>query len=232
MQSPGSHCGTRERLLHAGQAIAAHGGMRALTVRAVTSRAKANLGSFVYHFGSRDAFVDELIERWYAPLFAQLQPLAQSPGDPLEHLREVMLQLVLWLANHRHFVAQLLVDAASGEAGPARFLRSLDRRHPALVLQLIAQAQAAGRLRRDDPAHQMMFLMSTMAAPVLLFHLLGQRELAPPALARTLTRFSVDPTSVRQRLDWALRGLSVRAAADLAGDPPATDPAGDAVAEG
>jgi len=199
---------SRERLLHAGLAVARRAGIKSMTVRAVAAEAGANLGSFVYHFGSRDAFVEQLLERWYAPLFAGLQPIADAPGDPLEHLRQAMLQLVRWLVQHRGFVAHLVLDAAAGEAGAARFLASLERRHPALVLQLIVQAQQAGRLRRDEPLHQMLFLMSTLAVPVLMFHLLGQRELAPPALVKALTRFSTDPAQVETRLGWALCGLA------------------------
>ena len=130
------------------------GGFKALTVRAVAAQAQANLGSFVYHFGSRAAFVDELIERWYAPLFAQLQ-LSASDG----------------------------VAAADPDPG-------------------IAFAA------RDDPLHQMMFVMTTLAVPVLVFHLLGQRGMAPRSMLRALSALSTDPAQIQTRLDWALRGLA------------------------
>jgi AcrR family transcriptional regulator len=199
---------SRERLLHAGLAVAGRSGLKAMTVRAVAAEAGANLGSFVYHFGSRDAFVEALIERWYAPLFDQLQPLADAPGSALEHLRQAMLQLVRWLVQHRAFVAHLVLAAAAGESAAQRFLQSLPRRHPALVLQLIGQAQQAGELRRDEPLHQMLFLMTTLAAPVLMFQLLGERDLAPRELALALSAFTTVPAQVETRLGWALRGLA------------------------
>jgi AcrR family transcriptional regulator len=201
----------RERLLRCGLALARRSGFKALTVRAVAAQAQANLGSFVYHFGSRAAFVDELIERWYAPLFAQLQLSAADAaavGDPLAALRRVLLQLVGWLVDNRAFVARLVLDAGAGEAGAQRFLRTLDRRHPALLLQLIGQAQQAGQLRRDDPLHQMMFVMTTLAVPVLVFHLLGQRGMARQPMLRDLSALSTDPAQIQTRLDWALRGLA------------------------
>ena len=90
---------TRERLLRAGLALAAARGLNALTVRAVATEAGANLGSFVYHFGTRDAFVEALVERWYAPLMASLQgiitrvlfnsnQLAQAAGKLIAEARE------------------------------------------------------------------------------------------------------------------------------------------------
>ena len=201
----------RERLLRAGLTLARRKGFKALTVRAVAAEAQANLGSFVYHFGSRAAFVDELIERWYAPLFARLQLTAASTaagGDPLEALRSALLQLVAWVVDNRAMMARLVLDAGAGEPGALHFLRGLDQRHPALLLQLIAQAQQAGRLRRDDPLHQMMFVMTTLAVPVLVFQLLGQRGMAPPPMVRALSALSTDDTQIRSRLDWALRGLA------------------------
>ena len=199
---------TRQRLLQAGLALARRGGVKALTVRAVAARANANLGSFVHHFGTRDAFVGELIERWYAPVFQRLQLTAAGDAPALDALRDALLQLVAWLVDNRAFVSQLVLDAGAGEAAAQRFLRSIDTRHPAVLLQLIVRAQHEGSLRRDEPLHQMLFLMSTLAAPVLMFHLLGQRGMAPPALVQALSSFSTDTEQVRQRLGWALRGLA------------------------
>jgi len=203
---------SRQRLLRAGVTLARRKGLRTMTVRAVAAQAKANLGSFVYHFGSRDAFVEELIEHLYAPLFARLELEAATGGSALEQLRHVMLRLVAWLVEQRGFIAHLLLDAGAGEAGVKRFLRTLDRRHPALVLTLIVRAQQAGQLRRDEPMHQLLFLMSTMAAPVLLLHLAGRHGIAARQFVRTMDAFATEPAQVATRLDWALRAL--------AADPP------------
>jgi AcrR family transcriptional regulator len=210
-RSSRSDTSARERLLDAGLALARRSGLRALTVRGVATAAEANLGSFVHHFGSRDAFVAELIERWYAPLFARLELTAHGgvTGRPraVERLRSVLLQLVRWLVDNRDFVAHLLLDAGAGEAAARRFLRTVDRRHPALLLELIAQAQAARQLRRGEPLHLLLFLMGTLAAPVLLLHLLSARGGAPPPLVQSLAAFATDGAHIEQRLDWALRGL-------------------------
>ena len=52
---------TRARLIRSGTRLARQSGLRALTVRGVCDAAGANTGTFVYHFGTRDAFVAELI---------------------------------------------------------------------------------------------------------------------------------------------------------------------------
>ena len=51
---------TREHLLNTGAMIVGESGLRALTVRGLSLRAGTNTGSFVYHFGNREAFLTEL----------------------------------------------------------------------------------------------------------------------------------------------------------------------------
>lgn len=73
---------TRQKLLDTGLAIATDKGLRGLTVRELAAAAGVNLGSFVYHFGNRDAFIDELVELWYAPLFDELKAVAARGAYP------------------------------------------------------------------------------------------------------------------------------------------------------
>lgn len=199
---------TRDRLLKAGWAVAHRQGVKALTVRAVAAQAGVNLGSFVHHFGTRDAFLAELIERWYAPMFSQLQLAAAGPAPAVVALRSAVLQLLRWLLDHRGFVAQLLLDASAGEAAAQRFLRTVDQRHPALLLALVQRAQDEGALRRDEALHQLMFIMTTIAVPVLAFHLATRVAQSQPPLLQQLARYAEDPAQAALRLDWALKGLA------------------------
>jgi len=197
---------SRERLLKAGLAMARTRGLRRLTVRGVAAAAQANLGSFVYHFGTREAFVTELIERLYAPMLARLEVSAGADTDPLASLRQVLLQFAQWVIAQRDFVAHVLLDANAGEGAAQRFLASMDKRHPALLLAMIVRAQQAGRLRREEPAHVMLVLMSTLAMPAVFFHLLGPQ--LPRPLAQTVVPYTTDMAQVEKRLDWALRALA------------------------
>lgn len=73
---------TRQKLLDTGLAIATDKGLRGLTVRELAAAAEVNLGTFVYHFGNRDAFIDELVELWYAPSMTssrRWRPKAPTP---------------------------------------------------------------------------------------------------------------------------------------------------------
>jgi AcrR family transcriptional regulator len=194
--------------LKEGLVIARRSGLRAITVRGVAARARVNLGSFVYHFGSREAFVAELLERWYAPLVAEMQIAVDMERPPLERLREMLLQFVDWVRANSGFIAHIVMDAASGEAAARKFVASLEQRHPALLLQAIGAAQAAGALRRENPLHVLLFLMATLAFPAVLFHGVGVGQLFPREFANALGPLTIERKSIERRLGWALRGLA------------------------
>ncbi|MEP6607532.1 MAG: TetR/AcrR family transcriptional regulator [Burkholderiaceae bacterium] len=200
---------TRERLLGAGVRLARHSGLRKLTVRGVCTAAHANLGTFVYHFGSREAFVAQLIEHWYAPLLERLEATVDQDLPPRERLRALALQLAGWAVNNGRLMTHVVMDAAAGEAAAQTFLRSLAGRHPALILRVIVEGQKAGAFRRDEPLHMMLFLMSSIALPILLADRMQQSGLAPAELARAIKSFASTPEHIERRLDWALRGLSL-----------------------
>ncbi len=92
---------SRERLLRVGARQARRAGLRSITVRGVCQQAEANLGSFVYHFGSREAFVAEVIERWYAPLLEQMSATVDRALPPKARLRTLVLQSGRWRTGTR-----------------------------------------------------------------------------------------------------------------------------------
>jgi len=197
----------RERLLRVGARQARRAGLRLLTVRGVCQEAGVNLGSFVYHFGSRDAFISELIEHWYAPLLERLTATVDEEQPPQRRLRALLLQLGDWASINSRFITHMLIDAAAGEAAAQRFVRTLADRHPALILRVVAEAQRAGTLARGEPLNVLLFLMGAIALPILLADRLAEARLTPAQLTRALGRFARERRHREQRLDWALAGL-------------------------
>lgn len=80
---------TRRRLLEAAERLFAERGFRATSVRAVTTRAGANLAAVNYHFGSKDAMIRELFRRRLEPLNARRLRLLEAAG-PSPRLEAVM----------------------------------------------------------------------------------------------------------------------------------------------
>jgi AcrR family transcriptional regulator len=202
---------TREALLAAGYGVVVTDGFGALTVRKVAAAAGANLGSFVYHFGTRDAFVRAVIETWYAPLLSRVTFAADSAGRPIERLRRAILQLVDFATQQDVFLARLLMAAAAGEVPARDFLGSLAGRHPRLLIRLVRAAQVDGTLVREDPIQVLMFIMASVGLPRLLVTAWQGLPLFGKKLSSTLSRMARDRDRIVQRLDWALRGLTAEA---------------------
>ncbi len=198
----------RARLFTAGLALAQSGGLRRLTVRGLAAAAGVNLGSFVYHFGTRDAFVGELIEHWYAPFYERLQTTVDRNDAPLERLRALLIELAGFLIDNRVFLTHVILDAAAGEAGARAFTQSLAGRHPALVLHAIGEAQQTGALATGNPLHQMMFFFASLGAPILVLGGLASSGLFDKALAALILPIVLDRAAAETRIDWALRGLA------------------------
>lgn len=198
---------TRQQLLDCGLAMAKEAGLRALTVRGLCQRAGVNPGSFVYHFGSRDRYLAELLENWYAPLFRHMQSQLQQQASALPRLQTLLRQLLAFVAEHGELIAHMLLDAAAGETAAQGFLSTLAPRHPKLLLQSIADAQQAGELERGDPLHQALFLMAALGLPALAQHIIAGKPLLPSLIQQAFNTYAIDPRHIEQRLQWALRGL-------------------------
>ena len=198
----------RDQLLAAGRELVLKRGFHDLTVREVATAAGANLGSFVYHFGTRDAFIRALIEAWYAPLLSRVTDVADSSGAPIDRLRRAILQLVDFGAEQDAFMGRLLMAAAGGEKAARDFARSLAGRHPRLLVALIAEAQADGVLVKEHPLQVLCFLMASVGLPRLLSSAWQGPPLFGRAVSATLSQIARDRDRIVQRLDWAIRGLT------------------------
>ena len=77
---------TRERILSAAEALFMDRGFASTSLRMITARAKVNVAAVNYHFGSKDALIQEVFERHLAPLnqarIAYLDRLGSRRGRP------------------------------------------------------------------------------------------------------------------------------------------------------
>ena len=73
----------KKRLLAVAKELFARYGYDAVSVRDITSRAKANLGAITYHFGSKEALYHAALESMAGPFGARIAELAAAiyPGS-------------------------------------------------------------------------------------------------------------------------------------------------------
>jgi hypothetical protein len=94
--------------------------------------------------------------------------------------------------------------------GGQRFLLSLPRRHPLLLIEQVRNAhQAEGSLVAGHPLQLMIFIMGSVGLPLVIAG--GGRQLGwlPEKAAPFLSQID-NPEAARQRLVWALRGLRIK----------------------
>ncbi|NNC11052.1 TetR/AcrR family transcriptional regulator [Planctomonas sp. JC2975] len=77
---------TRERILDAFEAILTTEGERAATLDAVAARAEVSKGGLLYHFASKDALVDGLVERLHALVEQDVGDIRSASSGPIEYL--------------------------------------------------------------------------------------------------------------------------------------------------
>ncbi len=151
---------TTEKILDAAEELFATRGFRATSLRAITARAGVNLAAVNYHFGSRNALIRAVFERYIAPLnrmrleaLEQAERAAGQEGPSLEAVCGAFLlpmQDVLESRRRRPHRARLMARAMV-ELGEdfidlkhhlfaevfARFFPSLQRAAPHLGRQEI-----------------------------------------------------------------------------------------------
>ena len=198
-----------QALLASGAALYPQCGCGGLSVRAVAAHAGASPGMFHYHFESKDAFVREVLQRFYEDLFSQIALPARQAGEPLQRLRQVLLALGRLLRQHALVLRRVLAEAEAGHAVAVDFLRRNMPRHVKLLLQLLAEAEAAGQIAPRPPLLRLTFVLGAVAMPVLAASMLKEQGLLP-ALARPMVVPQVlSDEAIAQRAEMALKALTV-----------------------
>src|SRR5262249_19644659 len=113
---------------------------------------------------------------------------------------------------NRELVRNLILDAFGGERAALRFIRSLAARHPALLFELIRQAQEAGELPAGNPLEVGIFLAGATVLPSIWIGILLPKDFVPAPLRSVIQQLAVAPEQIEKRFDWALDGVAPRRA--------------------
>jgi AcrR family transcriptional regulator len=127
---------TRNRILAATREIFAKKGRRGTTTREIAEHAGVNEATLFRHFGSKDAIIDAVAERYCAA--GQLQELAASlSGDLDADLRRLAYALVDRMEQVRDLIVMSLVEEETDTAvGNAAW------RAPAAIRQIVTDYMA------------------------------------------------------------------------------------------
>ncbi|CAM3704753.1 TetR family transcriptional regulator [Roseateles saccharophilus] len=195
-------------LLAAGAALYPGLGCAGLSVRRVAEAAGVNPAMVHYHFGSKDAFLRALLQRHYEEMFAALSLTSQGEADVMERLAAALLGIARFVREHRPLIARVWADAQGGESVAQDFLRANAPRHLGVLLALLQEAQARGRLPEQPPLTRFAFLMGAVVAPLILAGGMQSVGAMPAPLLAALDEQMLSDAALQKRIEWALLGLA------------------------
>ena len=109
---------TRERLLDVAEGFFAERGFDAVSLRAITTEAGANLAAVNYYFGSKEALIEAVVARLVEPVNRKRIELL----DDIEHGEHCDARRIVMA-----FIDPVLEAAARGPGGDNRFFKLMSR---------------------------------------------------------------------------------------------------------
>ena len=196
-----------QALLAAGAKLYPDLGCAALSVRRVAQSAGVNPAMVHYHFGSKDAFLRELLQQHYEQMFVALSLTSQGTGDVKERLANALLGIARFVREHRPLIARVWADAQAGETVAQDFLRTNAPRHVGVLMALVREAEAQGSLPHQPFMTRFSFLMGAVVAPLILVGGLQRIDAVPPNLAGTVEGDVLSDAAIARRIEWAMLAL-------------------------
>lgn len=200
-----------ERLLNLGLSMLPQGGVRSLTVRGLCSLAGVSPGTFTGHFGTRAAYIDRLLERWYAPLNEAVSQHHSEAADAFTRMEHELQALVHFFRSNAGTLVQLWLDVAAGETGVETLMNLAEVHHVVWLREAIEAAQREGKIVKQPAEQLMLYLFGAANFPTMIYHMLP--KVGQPATMAFVRMFSEtqDEAAAMQRLRWALNGIRITA---------------------
>jgi AcrR family transcriptional regulator len=154
---------TRSALLDAARVAFARDGYEGASIRAITARARANLGAVTYHFGTKERLYEAVLDAVAGPLPDRLRASAAG-RPPLEAIEVVVRGVFDHLALHPEWPSLMLHDLALARPVPEPVQRTMHAVMD-LVSQHIRAGQRDGTIVAGDP---LLLTFGVVAQPMYL----------------------------------------------------------------
>jgi AcrR family transcriptional regulator len=156
------HCS--DRLLAVGRELFAKNGYDGTSVRAITSRAKANLSAVTYHFGAKHVLYSAVLALLMKPLGKRINFALLADRPPLDKCESVVRIFFDHIRANPDMPAIIVREMASGRPVSGIIATTMSQALGQLSA-VIAQGQADGSIRAGDP---LLLALSCVAQPIYL----------------------------------------------------------------
>jgi AcrR family transcriptional regulator len=179
----------------------------ALSLRALTEHAGANLGMFHYHFKTKQNFLRTLLQRQYEQMFAALSAQVRHDGPAVDRLRGALWTLGRFARENRAVLMRVWTDAVVGDPVATEFMCRNMPRHLGVLLALLDEAEREGAVRALPPMQRFVFLMGAVAMPIVFAAGLVEVVFEPTVLRQQFEPQVMSDAAIRERVELALDAL-------------------------
>ncbi len=155
---------TKAELLDSASQLFAQQGFKGTSVRAITSAARANLGAVTYHFGSKHALYNAVLDRATAPLRERLAGAVAEEATPLDRLESAVRAFFDHLAENPNLPRLMIQQLVTAEALPAPIKDAMQANIGAFA-SCIEAGQRDGSIRSGNPLYM---ALSIGSQPIFL----------------------------------------------------------------
>ena len=170
----------KDRLIAVARELFAKRGYDRVSVREITSRAKANLGAITYHFGSKEALYHACIGSIAEPLVSGIGAAAQGTGSAPERIEAILRAFLGHLGDNPHVPSILLRELASDHPLPPPMAEAM-RKNLGNIVSTVSAGQREGTIRQGDPV----LLALTVVAQIFFFRVAGRAIQTASGIDRT-----------------------------------------------
>lgn len=176
----------REDILNAGLQVLFQSGFHGASVRDICAAAGAPQGSFTNHFASKEAFVREVLDRYFANNKTLVSRVLNDPGrTPRQRLMRYLELITQILAdakwNRGCLIGDLSLEASLQSEPLRQRLEAIFQEWRLPFAQCIGEAQAAGEIDSSfGPLDLAEFLLASWQGAILR----SKVDQGPAALAR------------------------------------------------
>ena len=159
----------RVRLLSVGRELFSSRGYDAVSVREITTGAKANLGAITYHFGSKESLYHAVIDSIADGFASGISEIATGAGPALDRIEAVVRMGLNKFVKGPRAPAILLRELSNEGPLPPPIVRMM-KRNVGLVAGIIRDGQKDGTIRSGDAT---LLALSVISQP-MYFNIAGR----------------------------------------------------------
>lgn len=192
---------TPKALLAAARELFARKGYDGTSIRSITDHAGANLGAVTYHFGSKRALYESVLQSVLSPLHDRVRRAAEAEGAPLDQLETVIRAFFRHLQENPDMPQLMLQELAAGKTPPPAVVGTLQSVVGTLTM-IVGEGQSDLTIRSGNP---LLLAMSVIYQPI---HFTLIRRLARDVMGLDQSDPEVFGAVVDHAVEFARSGLA------------------------